>query len=117
MAVDVTEVPRWWSIDGVGHVLVSMCTCGECEDAQVALCGLRSVKAGEIGTEVPGRVCSVCRRQLDTPTLRIGASRTVKMPPADVFEVTKVGVIEARDLPSLMAMVGTLRRSEGPKDN
>lgn len=80
MAVDLESVPQWWTLDGVGHVLYSACTCGECDDARAALCGLHAPALGDVGDAVPPRVCSACRRALSRPTLKLGDPRVVRRP-------------------------------------
>lgn len=81
--VAVDEVPMWWVLDGVGHVLYSECTCGECPDRYQSLCGIRGI-AGETVESAPGRICSVCRERLACPGLRIdpdGVPRPTAGPP------------------------------------
>jgi hypothetical protein len=67
--VAIEEVGTWW-IDclGVGHVLLSECSCGQCTLPFQALCGVEGT--GTKTGEVPERICRVCRHQLALPTMR-----------------------------------------------
>ena len=66
--VSLDDVTLWWlAADGVGHVLLSECTCGECPDPLEALCG--EVGAGEKTPAVPSRICPDCRKLLESPSI------------------------------------------------
>jgi hypothetical protein len=65
--VPIDDVAWWWVVDGIGHVLLSECTCGQCPDRYEGLCGRSG--PGLKAREMPAAVCPDCRRALASPTL------------------------------------------------
>jgi hypothetical protein len=63
--VPLGDVPYWWIHLGIGHALLSECTCGRREDRYTGVCGM-SAGAGEITTvrPAPEAICAICRRLL-----------------------------------------------------
>lgn len=116
MAVRIEEVPVWWVVDGIGHVLFSKCACGECEDSLAAMCGLRSRPVGSETTAAPAAICSVCLRLLAAPTLKLGEPRRASR--AKV-EVLPLGTVKASELPGVIAAIAAMQGAKpaGPVDN
>jgi hypothetical protein len=66
--VNLDNVPYWWVHLGIGHALLSECTCGQCEDRYQGLCGL----GGPDGTKTtsrPAEICAVCAQLLASPCI------------------------------------------------